>query len=181
MKVIAFTGMPFSGKSEAVKVAKKLGFPVVRMGDAVWEEVKKQDLNLNDKNVGMIANEMRKKYGRDIWAKRTLDKIRSLKVESSAIVIDGVRNAEEIDIFKKEFDKDFILIAIEASDYVRHMRALKRDRQDDSKNLVNIKERDKREISWGIDVVIASADIVVSNENGIDGFRENIRKMLSKI
>ncbi|HEC81032.1 MAG TPA: hypothetical protein ENI42_01220, partial [Thermoplasmatales archaeon] len=38
MKTIAFTGMPGSGKTEAVKIAKELEIPVIRMGDCVWEE-----------------------------------------------------------------------------------------------------------------------------------------------
>ena len=69
MRIIAFAGMPFSGKSEAVQIAKDSNIPVVRMGDAVWNEVEKQGLELNDKNVGMIAEKMRKDHGMDIWAK----------------------------------------------------------------------------------------------------------------
>ncbi|HIG99167.1 MAG TPA: AAA family ATPase, partial [Thermoplasmata archaeon] len=42
MKIIAFTGMPASGKSEAVQLAKDKGIPVIRMGDLVWEETQRQ-------------------------------------------------------------------------------------------------------------------------------------------
>ena len=42
MKIIAFTGMPASGKSEAVQLAKDKGIPVIRMGDLVWEETRRQ-------------------------------------------------------------------------------------------------------------------------------------------
>ena len=66
MKIIVFAGMPSSGKSEAVNIAKERNIPVIRMGDMVWEETKKQGLEINDKNVGMIADNMRKKYGMDI-------------------------------------------------------------------------------------------------------------------
>jgi len=180
MKIIAFAGMPFSGKSEAVQIAKDLNIPVVRMGDAVWDEVKNQGLELNDKNVGVVADKMRKEKGMDIWARRTLDKIKSLN-EANIVVIDGIRNVEEIDRFKKEFGKDFVVIAIEASDESRYGRAQSRGRQDDSKDLEKIKERDKRELRWGLDVVIASADIVISNEGNIDDFRNKIRKTLNEI
>ena len=172
--------MPFSGKSEAVQIAKDLNIPVFRMGDAVWDEVKNRGLELNDKNVGMIADKMRKDHGMDIWARRTLDKIKSLD-KSDVVVIDGIRNVEEIDRFKKELGKDFVVIAIDASDEKRHKRAIKRSRQDDSKDLEKIKERDKRELRWGLDVVIASAGIVIFNEGNIDDFRNKIRKTLSKI
>jgi len=180
MKIIAFAGMPFSGKSEAVQIAKDSNISVFRMGDAVWDEVKNRGLELNDKNVGMIADKMRKEHGMDIWARRTLDKIKSLD-EADIVVIDGIRNVEEIDRFKKELGKDFVVIAIEASDESRYGRAQSRGRQDDSKDLEKIKERDKRELRWGLDAVIASADIVISNEGSIDEFRNKVKEILFKI
>ena len=64
MKILAFTGMPASGKSVAVEIAKEKNIPVIRMGDAVWFETKKQGLLLNDKNVGKVANDMREKRNR---------------------------------------------------------------------------------------------------------------------
>jgi len=74
LRIIAFTGMPFSGKSEAVKIAKEQNIPVIRMGDMIWEETKKQNLELNDKNVGTIANNMRKRYGMTSGQKKQLKK-----------------------------------------------------------------------------------------------------------
>jgi len=180
MKIIAFTGMPFSGKSEAVKIAKDMKIPVVRMGDMVWEETKKQGLELNDKNVGIIANNFRKSHGMDIWARRTLEKLNKSK-NSNILVIDGVRNIEEIETFEKELGKSFVLISVEVSDEKRYKRAIKRNRKDDSKDINVIKERDKRELSWGLGNVIASADIIITNEGTIDEFNEKIKDLLNKI
>ena len=180
MKIIAFTGMPFSGKSEAVKIAKKMNIPVIRMGDMIWEETKKRGLSLTDYNVGMIADNMRKEHGMDIWALRTLEKIKTLK-NIDKIVIDGIRNIEEIETFKKELGKDFLLISVHVSDEIRYKRALHRGREDDSVDLNLIKKRDKRELSWGLGTVIASAEIVISNEGPIEEFKKNIKKILTKI
>jgi len=173
MKIIAFTGMPFSGKSEAVQIAKYLGIPVVRMGDAVWEEVTKQGLPLTDEYVGKTANDMRKQQGMNIWAKKTLQKIKQQK-QADTIVIDGIRNIEEIDTFKKTLGNQFVVIAVEASDNTRYQRAMARGRPDDSMNLKKIKERDQREITWGLNTVIAQADIVVSNEGDLEEFKSKI-------
>ena len=177
MKIIAFTGMPFSGKSEAVKIAKEQGITVVRMGDMIWEETKKQGLELNDQNVGMIANNMRKTHGKDIWAKKTIKKINSMK-ETELLVIDGIRNIEEIETFEKELGKDFVLIAIEVCDKTRHKRALMRGRNDDSMDPDLIKQRDRRELSWGLGNVIAIADSVVTNEGKLEDFKTKIKKLL---
>jgi len=180
MKIIAFTGMPFSGKTEAVQIAREKKIPIVRMGDMIWEEVKKRGLELSDKNVGFIANEMREKHGMHVWAEKTVEKIKSMD-DVDFLVIDGIRNVEEIDIFKKELGEEFIVIAIEVSDKTRHERAMIRSRQDDSKDIEKVKERDRREIGWGLAEVIASSDIVISNEKDIESFRAEIRKIFDKI
>ena len=172
--------MPFSGKTEAVKIAKDKGIPIVRMGDMVWDEVKKRGLELNDQNVGFVANEMREKHGMHIWAKRTIEKIKTMNYEGF-LVIDGLRNVEEIDIFKKELGEKFIVIAIEVSDKTRYGRAMIRSRRDDSKDIEKVKERDRRENRWGLAEVVASADIVISNEKDIESFRGEIRKIFDKI
>jgi len=180
MKILAFTGMPFSGKSEAVKTAKEMNIPIIRMGDMIWEEVKNRELKLNDKNVGTIASQMREEHGKDIWARRTLEKLKSVE-NMSFIVIDGIRNVEEIDLFKRYLEGDFIVVAVEASDKTRQKRALTRNREDDSKDLQKIKERDKRELGWGLGRVITSADIVVLNEGSIKDFQKKIREILERL
>jgi len=177
MRIIAFTGMPFSGKSEAVKIAKEKGIPIIRMGDMVWEEVRKRGLELCDKNVGFVANEMREIHGKHVWAEKTIEKIKSMD-DKDFIVIDGVRNIEEIDLFKKELGKQFIVIAIRVSDETRYKRAMSRDRPDDSKDIGKVKERDHRELGWGLGDVIESADIMIPNEGNIDDFRKQVKKLL---
>jgi dephospho-CoA kinase len=180
MKIIAFTGMPASGKSEAVQLAKDKGIPVIRMGDMVWEETKRQGKPLDDKNVGEIAHNMREKHGMDIWAKRTVEKIRSLK-KSPFLVIDGVRNMEEIEYFKKELGMKFLVIAIDAPDELRRKRAISRGRTDDSKNLKDLEERDKREIRWGLQKVIADADIVIPNNGSLEDFKKKVLTVFKKL
>ena len=175
MKIIAFAGMPFSGKSEAVKIAKEKNIPVIRIGDIVWEETKKQGFKINDKNVGTIANNMRKKYGMDIWAKKTIDKIKKIK-DMNILVIDGIRNIEEIKTFKKKLGEDFLVIGLQVSDKIRYQRAIKRNRKDDSKDLAKIKERDNREISWGLNKVITSADVIISNEGSLEELNNKINE-----
>ena len=180
MKIIAFAGMPCSGKTEAVEIAKERNIPVIRMGDMVWEEVKKRGLPLNDENVGRIANQMRKDFGKDIWAQRTLEKISSFD-KQDIIVIDGIRNVEEIETFKKELGKDFVIIAIKSSGDIRCKRFLQRGREDDSKDIGDFEKRDKRELGWGLGTVIESADIVVSNEGTIKDFKDEIQKILEEM
>ncbi|MBN1861757.1 MAG: flagellar hook-basal body complex protein FliE [Candidatus Thermoplasmatota archaeon] len=177
MKIVAFTGLPASGKSEAVIIAKDKGIPVVRMGDLVWEETQRQGRPLDDKNVGDVASSMRKHYGMDIWARRTVEKIGTLK-NASLLIIDGVRNKEELEFFYQMLGEDFILIAIDAPDELRRKRALSRGRTDDAKDLRNLEERDRREIAWGLQKVIAQADIVIPNRGSLSQFRKQVEDVL---
>ncbi len=179
MKIIAFTGMPWSGKSEAVTIAKTMNIPVIRMGDFVWEETKQRGLKLTDENVGKTATEMRDTQGKDIWAQKTLKKLKTSD-PTSLVIIDGIRNLEEIEVFKKFLSEDFMLVAIDASQEIRYKRALTRKRIDDSTDISILKQRDQRELRWGIGAVIASADIVISNENGIERFRHHIKELLER-
>ena len=58
---------------------------------------------------------------------------------------------------------------------------MNRGREDDSLDLEMIKKRDKRELSWGLGNVIASSEMVVTNEGSQDEFRQKIRDVLKKI
>lgn len=167
--------MPGSGKGIFVETAKKKGWDVVRMGDAVWDFVKKKGLNLNDENVGRIANEERKKYGYGIWAERTLPFIKNKKT-----VIDGIRSVEEVRIFKKHF-QDFTVIAVHSSPETRFNRIMKRKRIDDTFSKEKFDERDKRELSWGIGNVIALADVMIVNEGSVEEFVGGLGKVLEKV
>jgi dephospho-CoA kinase len=180
MKIIAFTGMPVSGKTEAVQLAREKGIPVIRMGDLVWEETKRQGKPLDDKHVGTIATTMRERNGMDVWAKRTVEKIRSMN-NPPHLVIDGVRNMEEIEYFKKELGLNFFVIAIVTRDELRRKRMLARGRSDDSKDSKIVEERDQRERQWGLQNVIAKADIRISNNGSLAEFRKHVLDVLNKL
>jgi dephospho-CoA kinase len=77
--------------------------------------------------------------------------------------------------------KNFLLIAVQVSDEERYKRAMSRGRKDDSQDINLVKERDKRELSWGLGSVIASADIVISNEGPVEEFKQKIKELFNKI
>jgi len=178
MKIIGFTGMPWSGKSEAVFLARKKNIPVFRMGDFVWNEVEKRKLPLNADSVGMIAQNMRKEHGDTIWAKKTVDAINQLK-QVPFVVIDGIRSVEEVKYFRSHLSDSFYLVGIVAPTKLRHKRAKNRRRVDDSSDEEVLRKRDEREKKWGIDKVLDSADITVHNDSSLKAFHDEISKLFS--
>jgi len=179
MKLIAFVGMPASGKSEAAAIAKKMGIPVVNMGDVVREETVRRGLSLTDENIGGTGTALRREEGMDVISKRCIPRI--LNIKTSVIVIDGTRNINEIEYFKQEFGNDFKLIAIHAPFVIRFERIRKRARSDDMSSIEELKRRDEREKGWGLDKAIEEADITIDNTGTIEKFQNEIEHLLGEV
>ena len=175
IKIVVFTGMPGSGKSEAVRLALERGLQVLRMGDAVWDEVRRQGLPLEAGQVGRVANEMRTSHGADIWARRTLESVDRM---ADVIIIDGVRSRAELDAFEEELGADFYLVLIDCPDDLRMERVTSRGRDDDTMSPEAFRARDERELSWGLGEVLASADVVIPNTGTVEELRTRVSELL---
>jgi len=174
-KIIGITGLPASGKTEAANFIKKMGIPSVNMGDVLRKEV--PDL----KNIGKYADYLRKKEGMDAIAKRCIPQIEKIIAEKGNdlkfILIEGIRNMEEVELFRSLTD-DFILINITADKDIRFERILKRGREDASKDITDFEERDRREIGWGLEKVMKNADFVIVNNYSLNDLKNEIKQIL---
>ena len=183
MKIIAFVGMPASGKSEASKVAKEMGIPVVTMGDVIRREVALR--NADPADGGKIADELRKIEGMDAIAKRCMVMIEEKMKEnpSKVFVIDGVRGIAEVDYFKRHLGEGFMLvsIAIDSPIEERFDRIVTRKREDDMNTIDELKVRDAREIGWGMGEAIAASDRIVENTSTIDAYHKKIRGLYEEM
>ena len=180
MVIILLVGMPGAGKEEFLKIARKRGYEIIRMGDVVREFVASQGKPLKDEIVGGIANDERKKHGIEIWAKRTVEKIKKLK-SAKGIIIDGIRCMEEVEVFREYFGNRIKLIGIFAPRKVRYERILSRKRSDDIHCWEEFVKRETRELSWGLGNVFALVDYMILNTSSLEEFRENVLRLLSAI
>jgi dephospho-CoA kinase/membrane-associated phospholipid phosphatase len=183
MRAIGFTGMPGSGKSEAMEVAKARGHPVVRMGDLIWEEVERQGLPRDARHVGEVATAMRERHGKDVWSRRTVERVREVLRErhASVVLIDGIRSHEEVETFRQELGSSFVLVAIHTDPEHRFQRMVRRARADDSPDVGVLKARDEREMGWGIARTIALADEMVVNDGSLEQFRARVAALLDRV
>ncbi len=175
--IICFTGMPGAGKSTASMLVEDLGYDVVNMGKAVREETKKRGLQMTDENVGSVMLDLRQQHGMNAVAQLVLPNIKSAK--KNIVFVDGVRNLEEIELFK-EIGKVKVLL-IHTAPETRFKFLQKRGRKDAPKDLKPFKERDEREMSVGLVKIIALADEAISN-NGITiaQLKEKTQKIINK-
>ncbi|MCL6003228.1 MAG: AAA family ATPase [Thermoplasmatales archaeon] len=169
-KAILIIGMPGSGKDEFAIVAREMGIEVVNMGDIVREYT--NSIGVSISLSGEIASRERKNHGMDIWAKRTIEHIKS-----NFVVVEGVRNIEEIVRFRKDMEIGLV-VGISSGRDTRFGRLLKRGREDDPRNIEEFAVRENRELSWGIGEVIATADRYICNDSTIQDFRESVREFL---
>jgi dephospho-CoA kinase len=175
-KVIGFVGMPGSGKSTALNVAKKYG-PIIIMGDVVRDETTKRGLAITSENLGAVAKKLREENGPDVIALRCIDKIQLLK--DKIIFIDGIRCPTEVAFFRKSFP--IIVVAVDAPDESRHKWIMARGRADDSTLLATIKQRDERELGFGLKKVIEKADHKIINSGSIELLEKSCETLITKI
>ncbi|WP_406656030.1 dephospho-CoA kinase [Methanolobus sp. ZRKC2] len=175
-RILAFVGMPASGKSEASAVLHRKGIAVINMGDVIREEVVRRGLEPTDANTGGVGTDLREKEGRDAVACRCVPKIKD--ANSDFIGIDGVRSVPEVECFKKAFGEDFTLVSIDSPLEVRFARVMARGRSDDMQDIDALKVRDERELGWGMGEAMKVADIVITNNSTLEEFTEKITALL---
>ena len=67
--------MPGAGKSTVAEAIRDEGFTLINMGDCIRMEAKKNNLELNDKNLGSLMLNLRKKFGPGAVAQLVINQI----------------------------------------------------------------------------------------------------------
>lgn len=196
MKIIGFVGLPGSGKGEASKIARDHGLAVVVMGDVIRQEAARQNIEPTDQNLGRVGNALRAKDGPDAIAKRTLEWVMS--TGKDVVVVDGLRSKVEADFFRAHAE-EFQLIEVYAPVEARLKWLAARGRPDDPGNSAKddgnvittgpspdsraaaLKERECREMGWGMCEAIKAADMSLRNDRSLDEFRKNVVALLGLI
>ncbi|MGB9696832.1 MAG: AAA family ATPase [Ignavibacteria bacterium] len=124
-KIYAVVGMCGSGKSEVVKYFVSHGYQRVYFGDVVLNELKKNSLEINEKNEKYIREKLRTDFGMAVMALKSLDKIRYLHSLGN-VVIESLYSWEEFKTIKEEFGDIFKLIAVYTTKKLRYQRLANR-------------------------------------------------------
>ncbi|MHA2288551.1 MAG: AAA family ATPase [Promethearchaeota archaeon] len=176
MKVIGFCGLPGSGKSTVLKAIEDLGV-ILTMGDVIRNEARERGIEPIDENLGKVANELREEFGQEIIAKKCVELIKNLK--KNIVFIDGLRSLAEVKVFRNSWK--FPIVAVIIDDTTRIERLLNRGRPDDPKTLEEQAERDKREIAFGLNDVIDSANYKMDNNVTKAEVRDKTRKLIIEL
>ncbi|WP_048150247.1 AAA family ATPase [Palaeococcus ferrophilus] len=180
--IIYVVGMPGSGKGEVVKVFRRLGVPHVSMGDVVREEAEKRGVLKTPEGMRKVSIQLRQEFGESAVAKLCIPKVRKLLAEHDTVVVDGVRSLDEIGTFREAFPEEkMVVIAVHSSPHKRFERLRRRGRSDDPSTWGDFEERDWKELRFGLGNVIALADYMLVNDDGLDEYRMRILQLAKKL
>jgi dephospho-CoA kinase len=123
--IIGITSFLAAGKGTMSEHLKTKGFQIYSCSDIIRKECKKKGLEITRDNLQKTGNDLRKKHGSNILAKRLSEKINKEKQKGlNNFVVESIRNPLEIKELKKF--NDFVLVFIDVDSKKRYDRAKKR-------------------------------------------------------
>ncbi len=177
--IIAITGMPGSGKSEAADFFREKKLPVVSFGKVINDMVAKEFKDHSEDAHKKVREGIRKKYGNEALAVVSEKAIREALEKNMTIVVDGMRSWEEYLYLKKKFPEVKVyVIALYADKHIRYKRISKRK---DRSRLYG-EDRDINElIGTNMGPTIAFADFLVKNNFSVEEFRDKLENIYRTI
>jgi len=181
--LIGITGAFGSGKSTAAEFFFSKGFKKVILSSFLEEELRKRgETQITRKLLQDAGNNLRKKFGAGILAKKALEYIS--KETEGKVVIDGIRNIAEIEEFRKY--GNFIQLGILADRRVRFERLRKIKRREnltwDLFEKLDSRDLGIGENSEGLQVAfcITLSDVFITNNKTVDDFKKSLSEFLKK-
>lgn len=178
-KVVAVVGMPGSGKSEVVACFEEAGFFRVYFGDVIFNRMKEEELEINERNEQKTRERLRAEGGMGVAAEKSLPMIEE-RLKKGNVVVESMYSWEEYLILNEKYGKDFVMIAVYASPKTRYSRLGTRDyrpltpedaRSRDYTQLVNIHTGGP----------IAMADFTLVNEGSLKELQEKMKAFIKNL
>lgn len=179
-KLIAFLGMPGSGKTEAITyVQEKYHCPKVYFGQITLDEVRRRGLEVNPKNEQIVRESLRDMFGEDYYAREIVKRIELLN-DVPIVLIESLYSWVEYEILKKNFGERFFAITIHAAPSTRYARlATRKERpltreEAETRDIAQLKRFDQG-------MPIALSDRVIENNGTVEIFHNRIDEAMKSL
>ena len=181
MLAIGLTGPIGAGKDAVSEYLKEEhNFEAFSCGDAIREIAREEGLEPNRENLGMIGKERRQEEGKGFLGKKAAEMAK--KDSSETLVINGIRNPEEVEELRKKLENSFVLVYVHADEEIRFERLKERGRPGDPETFPKFKEQDKKEKErFNMEETFSMADRKLSNEGTLEDLYRRTDKLLSEI
>lgn len=181
-KVIAFVGMPGSGKGTCSDyLGEKYGWPIIHFGNMVYEEVQRRGLH-NVKDEIFVREDMRNQEGKAVLAKHVARKAKEyFEKGEKTVVLDGLYSWSEYKYLYEQFGENLLVIAIAAPKKLRHSRVLNRKDSHREYTHEQLLEREYAEIeNLEKGGPIANADYTIVNDSDVTAMTVQLEKILQE-
>ncbi|MFQ6110044.1 MAG: AAA family ATPase [Candidatus Aminicenantales bacterium] len=174
-RLIGLTGTNGAGKGEVASFFQRNGYAYFSLSDLIREELKKEQQELSRDNLIRMGNELRKRFGADVLARRIMEKVKG------KAVIDSIRNPHEVAFLQKQ--KGFILLAVDAPVELRYERIRRRGRQESATTLQEFMDKEAEEMEQNekgqqLKVCMSLADSKIMNDGSLESLHKKLEKFL---
>lgn len=183
---VGVVGQIAVGKGVLVEyLTRKLGFVSFSLSSILHEELKKRGIKeFTRKTLQDVGDDLRRRYGRDVLARRAIKVL--LEKKCDRVVIEGIRNTGEVEFLKK--NPNFVLIGVKASRELRFKRLLSRAKPWDPKTYADFVKVDRRDLGVGQDKsgqqvgkCLAYCDYTLINNKDRTNLQRKVNKLMEKI
>jgi dephospho-CoA kinase len=177
MKIIGLCGQPASGKDTVADFFVCKGFTHISLGDTLREEMRKQGRPVDRASMSVFAAEAKKSRGMAYLAELAIAKV------SDKAIISGIRGTAEVELFRRRFGSDFILLVVDAPLETRYARSRQRNRPGDNisfEEFRRIENHERAAISGAqeVDKVIALADLTIDNSGSMAELAAKLERLV---
>jgi dephospho-CoA kinase len=180
--ILAVVGMPGSGKSEVLKtLVKEYNFSHLYYGDITFDEMKRQGLEVNEKNERFVREGLRASGDMGIYSKMILPKIeQEIQQGANKIILESMYNVHEFEVIKDRYKDSFKVLAIHSDRGIRIKRLNSRpDRKLTEEELTSREISEAKNLWKG--TLIAMADYhFLNNGSDMAKFEADLRKLLEE-
>jgi dephospho-CoA kinase len=180
MKVIGVVGEIGSGKDEVLKYLRdKYGVPFLSTGDIVRKMAGEQGVEGTRENLEAISRRCFQDMGKGCFVRMAGEEI--LRQGWKVAGISGVRTPDDVELLRKNFGKDFILVRVDIKDpLVRFNRVRKRNEERDPLIYEAFQAQDREEEeTFNISKAVAMADCAVDNSGPLSDLHAGIEAMVA--
>ncbi len=176
--IIGLTGTNASGKTEVSNYLIRRGFEYHSLSDEVREEAKKRGGEIDRDLLIATGNDLRSRHGAGVLAERVLLRLG----QDRNHVVDSIRNPMEVEALRRR--KDFVLLAIDASQELRFERSHLRGREGAAPTLGEFVREENRELesenpaSQQLLATRRLADRVVRNDGSLQDLHDFLNELL---
>ena len=180
MKVIGVVGEIGSGKDEVLKYLRdRYDMPYLSTGDIVRKMAGEQGVEGTRENLEAISRRCFQDMGKGCFVRMAGEEI--IRQGWKVAGISGVRTPDDVELLRKTFGEDFILVRVNIADpLVRYDRVRKRNEERDPLTYEAFQAQDREEEeTFNISKAVAMADCAVDNSGPLTDLHAEIEAMVA--